>query len=157
MRSRVLALAGALLTAWVVAPAVFALPVKTTVSTEEQARRFFEQGYEEQQDGLYEEAIEAYQQSLKHDRRQPQAMSNLGFCYKQIGRYRKAITFYLGAIRLNPKLAEAHEYLGETYVALGKIDGAEREYAILLELDPEEAEELRRKIDDALEATRDEE
>lgn len=90
---------------------------------------------------------EAYEQSLKHDRRQAEALSNLGFCYKSLKRYGRAISAYKDALDINPDLAEAHEYLGEAYVELGKLPLAEREYNTLLKLDPDEAEELKEKIE----------
>jgi len=135
--------------ALVVSPSVAgALVSERTSSDDEDAVRYFAEGLRHQEAKRFAEAISAYEQSLKHDARQAEALSNIGFCYKSLGRYHKAITYYKDAIHLDPQLAEAHEYLGEAYLGLGKLDLAKREYQRLLELDPEEAEELKEKIDD---------
>ena len=132
-------------------PTVLAAPSARTPSSEERARASFQEGYRHQQAKAYEQAIRAYEASLRRDPNQPEALSNLGFCYKSLKRYQKAIGFYKDAIRLKPDLAEAHEYLGEAYVALGKLDLAAREYRTLVKLGSKEAEELKEKIDAATE------
>lgn len=141
----ILLLSGAISAAFI--PTALALPSERTPSTEEQARTLFQAGLRHQRAKRYQEAIQAYEESLRHDPKQAEALSNLGFCYKSLKRYQKAVGFYKDAIRLNPNLAEAHEYLGEAYVELGRITLAEQEYDILRTLDPDEAKELKRKID----------
>ena len=128
-------------------PPALALPSKRTPSSDEAARASFQEGYRHQQAKRYQEAIQAYEESLRRDPNQAEALSNLGFCYKSLKRYQKAVGFYQDAIRLKPDLAEAHEYLGEAYLALGRIALAEREYNVLVTLDPKEAHELKEQID----------
>lgn len=128
-------------------PPAWALPSQRTPSQKEQARASFEEGHRHQQAKRYQQAIQAYEASLRDDPNQAETLNNLGFCYKSLKRYQKAIGFYQDALRLNPDLAEAHEYLGEAYVELGKLPLAEREYDRLLKLDPREAGELKQKID----------
>jgi tetratricopeptide (TPR) repeat protein len=128
-------------------PSALALPSPRTQSPKETAQASFQKGYRHQQAKRYEEAIQAYEESLRDDPSQAEALSNLGFCYKSLKRYQKAVGFYQDAIRLKPDLAEAHEYLGEAYLELGRLALAEREYHVLLTLDPHEAEELKEQID----------
>ena len=118
-----------------------------TPSAEPQAQASFQEGYRHQQAKRYQEAIQAYETSLRHDPHQAEALSNLGFCYKSLKRYQKAVGYYKNAIRLKPDLAEAHEYLGEAYLELGRIELAEREYHTLVKLKSDEAEELKEKIE----------
>ena len=103
------------------APPAWALPSQRTPSQKEQARASFEEGHRHQQAKRYQQAIQAYEASLRDDPNQAETLNNLGFCYKSLKRYQKAIGFYQDALRLNPDLAEAHEYLGEAYVELGKL------------------------------------
>ena len=131
------------------APA-FGLPSKQTPSSTEKAKSLFDEGYAHQEAGEYEQAIDAYEQSLTHDPKQAEALNNLGFCYKSLKRYHKAIDYYKDAIELKPDLAQAHEYLAEAYLALNKIEMAKREYRVLLRLNPDEAKELKKKIHEAL-------
>ena len=127
-------------------PAARALPSPASPSADERARSSFQTGYRHQQAQQYEDAIRAYEESLRRDPKQAEALSNLGFCYKALKRYQKAIGYYKDAIRLKPDLAEAHEYLGEAYLELGRIPLAEREYNTLVTLKSDEADELKEKI-----------
>lgn len=130
---------------------VEAATVWESSSESEEAQRWFTEGVQHQRAGRFQEAVRSYERSLRHDSKQPEVLSNLGFCYKNLERYEKAIRYYKEAIRLDPDLAEAHEYLGEAYLELGKLDLAQRQVTILRKLDPSEAEELARKLDDARE------
>ncbi len=138
-----------LLVLGVSAPAVLSLPSQQTPTESEQAQSAFHKGYRHQKAKRYQEAIEAYEESLQHDPQQAEALNNLGFCYKSLKRYQKAIGYYQEALSINPQLAEAHEYLGEAYLAIGKLALAQREYQTLLALDPKEAKELKEKLDAA--------
>jgi len=131
----------------VAAGSAAAFPSHDTPSDSGQAKASFDEGYRHQKAERFAEAIDAYERSLKHDRRQAEALSNMGFCYKSLKRYGRAISAYKDALDINPDLAEAHEYLGEAYVELGKLPLAEREYKTLLKLDPDEAGELKEKIE----------
>ena len=131
----------------VAAGAAWALPSYNTPSKDRQAKTSFKEALAHQEAGRYAEAIDAYEQSLKHDPRQAETLSNLGFCHRKLKHYSRAVSAYKDALDINPDLAEAHEYLGEAYAEMGKLALAEREYKTLLKLDPDEANELRRKID----------
>ena len=149
-RSQVLWMVG-WLSLCVALPQARALPSKRTPSANHQAKTAFNQGYQAQKAGHYQEAIEAYEESLRYDSKQAEALNNVGFCYKSLKRYQKAIGYYKEALAINPQLAEAHEYLGEAYLGLGKLELAKREYKVLRTLDPHEARELKEKLDAALE------
>lgn len=148
MRKKVLA-AGLLVLgiSGVFADAARALPSKSTPTANNKAKQLFDEGLMRQQDKRYAEAVTAYRRSLKIDPSQPQALNNIGFCYKSMKQYDKAVDYYQQALRLDPRLAEAHEYLGEAYLGLGKKALAEKEYRILLSLDSKEAAELKEKIE----------
>ena len=147
MRSMVMAGLAASLT--LVAAEAWALPSRQSPSGEEQARASFQKGLQHQEAKQFQEAIDAYQDSLRYDPNQAEALSNLGFCYRKLKRYERAISYYKDAIRLTPDLAEAHEYLGEAYVEMGKPKLAVREYETLRKLGSDEADELKEKIDAA--------
>lgn len=148
MRSTLM-IAGILVCSLAAPAAGHALPSKQSPSDKEQARASFEEGLRHQEAKQFQEAIDAYQASLRDDPNQAEALSNIGFCYKSLKRYQKAISYYKDAIRMKPDLAEAHEYVGEAYLEMGKPKLALREYDILRKLDPEDAEELKQKIDAA--------
>lgn len=129
------------------ATAALALPSKNSPTQDDKAKRLFDEGLMRQQDKRFSEAITAYRRSLKIDPKQPEALNNIGFCYKSIKQFDAAVDYYKQALRLNPQLADAHEYLGEAYIGLGKKELAEKEYQALLPIDPKEAGELKEKIE----------
>ena len=146
---RSMAMAGLAAGLMLVAVDARALPSPESPSETEQARASFNEGLRHQEAKRFQEAIDAYQTSLRHDPDQAEALSNLGFCYKALKRYQKAIGYYKDAIRLKPDLAEAHEYLGEAYLEMGKPKLALQEYETLRKLGSDEADELKEKIDAA--------
>ncbi len=131
-------------------PGAWAAPSSRTPSESDLAQQHFKDGLAHQRAKRYEAAIASYEQSLKHDGAQPEALNNLGFCHKELGRYQRAVSYYKDAIRLDRNLAEAYEYLGEAYLKMGKIDLAKQQYKKLLPIDAEVAEELGDKIEAAL-------
>jgi tetratricopeptide (TPR) repeat protein len=126
-----------------------AAPSSYSPSPKAEAKRAFDEGLTHQKAERFQEAIKAYEASLRYDENQPEALNNLGFCYKSLKRYQRAISYYRTAIRLRPDFAEAHEYLGEAYIGLGKLDLARKEYQWLKKSGSDEAEELKVKIDEA--------
>lgn len=131
------------------APLAGAYPSDRTSSAEEQAKRHFAEGRMHQHGQRWRMAIDAYEQSLKHDQDQAEAHNNLGFCYKSLGEFARAVTHYKDALRLNPGLAEAYEYLGEAYLGMGKIDLAKQQLRRLKQLDAGLAQELEAEIEEA--------
>ncbi len=130
-----------------VVPFVWALPSRETPSAQAPARDAFKEGYQHQKAKRFKEAICSYEESIREDPQQAEALNNLGFCYKNLKEYDKAIGYYQRALAINPKLAEAHEYLGEAYLGLGKLELATQEYETLRTLNPQEARELKDRID----------
>ena len=70
--------------------------------------------------GRYEEAIDAYKQTIRIKPDATEAHNNLGAAYHKLGRYQEAIEAYKQVIRINPDDADAHNNLGIAYGKLGR-------------------------------------
>jgi tetratricopeptide (TPR) repeat protein len=69
--------------------------------------------------GMYEEAIEAYKQTLRIKPDDAQTYYILGVAYEKLDMHLLAIDAYREAIRIRPDYAEAHNNLGAAYGDLG--------------------------------------
>jgi tetratricopeptide (TPR) repeat protein len=70
--------------------------------------------------GRREEAIKAYQQSIRIYPDYLKAYYNLGITYGKLGRNNEAVEACKQAIRIQPDYAEAHNNLGNVYANLGR-------------------------------------
>ena len=74
--------------------------------------------------GDYEEAIEAYDESLRLDSENPVTWSNKGTHSSNQRRYDEAIQAFDEVIRIDPELASAWSYKGGALHELGEYDEA---------------------------------
>ena len=75
--------------------------------------------------------------AIKRDKKNSEAINNLGVTYFFRGNYKKAIKIYEKAIELNPTSAAFHSNLGRAYFAHKDYDQAGQEYAKALDIDPD--------------------
>jgi tetratricopeptide (TPR) repeat protein len=116
------------------------------------AKAAFDEGLAHERRHKYQQAIEAYQRSLKIIRRQPEVLSHLAACHRVVQDYRKVITYAKEALRFQSDLADVRLWLGEAYLKTGQMELAQTQYEKLKSLDEDKAKELKRLIDAAGEA-----
>lgn len=75
--------------------------------------------------------------AVKRDKRNSEAINNLGVTYYLKKKYKKAIQSYHKALELKPDSASYHGNLGRAYFSNKQYDLAAQEYARALDLDPE--------------------
>jgi tetratricopeptide (TPR) repeat protein len=80
----------------------------------------FQKGYCLAKLGLYNEAIEAYHETIRLRPTNPDPLNHLCLAYNRLERYEKALESCLKATLLKPDLVEAHNNLGWTYFKLGR-------------------------------------
>jgi protein involved in polysaccharide export with SLBB domain len=100
--------------------------VERTVSPEAkaEARRLYKEGVKYGLAGLYPQAVEILQRSIKLDPENGDAHFALGHAYFDLKQYRSAIESLKVAVRLNPNDAEARDRLGLARAMLWEEDNA---------------------------------
>ncbi|MBI5328569.1 MAG: tetratricopeptide repeat protein [Deltaproteobacteria bacterium] len=84
-----------------------------------QAKEHFDKGTQLSLKGQYDEAISAYNESLRLNPQSAEAHSNLGFAYFDKGNIEQAIAEQQKALAVNPKLAHAFYGLALAYEKKG--------------------------------------
>jgi protein involved in polysaccharide export with SLBB domain len=99
---------------------------ETPVSPEAkaEAKRLYKEGQKYGLAGLYQQAIEILQRSVKLDPENGDAHFALGHAYFDLKQYRNAIESLKAAVRLNPNDAEARDRLGLARAMLWEQDNA---------------------------------
>jgi tetratricopeptide (TPR) repeat protein len=87
--------------------------------------------------GQFDEAIEAYRESLRLNRESAPTHYNLGFALSARGRREEAIAQFLEAIRIDPDYALAHNNLGALLQVSGQSDEALTHYRRAVTLRPD--------------------
>ena len=72
----------------------------------------------------YQEAVAAYEQSIRISPNNSRVRYNLGFSYNDLERYGEAANHLREAIQLKPEYFEAHTELGFAYLKLGRLPAA---------------------------------
>lgn len=90
---------------------------------EEEARRFFFEGYEKQNRGELDEAIELYKKSLDV-RPTAEAYTFLGWAYSMKGHFDEAIIECHRAIEVDPDFGNPYNDIGAYLIEKGKFDDA---------------------------------
>lgn len=90
--------------------------------------------------GRVEEALQAFEQSLRLNPRYSKTWSNLGLVYEELGQEDEAEQAYLRALALRPDLAGACNNLGHLKLQQGDFAQAEAHLRKALELDPRYAQ-----------------
>ncbi len=87
--------------------------------------------------GQFEQALSAYEATLKLQPDKAGAFTNIGVVYYQTNRLDDAIGQFKKALELDPKDAETHYLLGAAYVQKDNLPEAEAEFNTALGLKPE--------------------
>jgi tetratricopeptide (TPR) repeat protein len=90
--------------------------------------------------GRYEEAIDAYQQTIKLNPDLAEAPNNLGIVYGKLGRLPEAIDAFSQAIIIDPDYVKAHYNLGVAYDKLDRLPQAIDAYKQAIKIKPDLAE-----------------
>jgi len=103
-----------------------ARPVGRTVSPEakSEAKRLYKEGVKYDLAGLFSQAVEILQQSVKLDPENADAHYALGHAYYDLKQYRNAIESLKTAVELNPKDTAARDRLGLARAMLWEQDSA---------------------------------
>jgi len=80
----------------------------------------------------WNEAIQAYLESLARDSTSVNTYNNLGLTYSEQGKSQQAIGAYRQALQFQPEQSTVHLNLANTYIATGRITKAIRSYNIFL-------------------------
>ncbi|HTK94975.1 MAG TPA: tetratricopeptide repeat protein [Terriglobales bacterium] len=94
-------------------------------------------GITELQLSRFDEAQRDFVNSIKRDKKNSEAVNNLGVVYFFKDNYGKAISIYQKAIALDPTSAAFHGNLGRAYFAHKQYELAGQEYAKALDIDPD--------------------
>ncbi|MFH1991714.1 MAG: sulfotransferase [Pseudomonadota bacterium] len=92
------------------------------------------------QEGRVQKAEQIYQQILKNEPGNADALNLLGIVASQIGNYENAVFLITQAIQINSKKANYYNNLANALIQQGKIDKAVDTYSRALEINPNYAE-----------------
>lgn len=101
-------------------------------TTNEEARRFYNDALEFGRQGLDREAEQAYLKAIEMDPQYCDAMDNVGRLFRRKGDIKQAITWYNRSIAVKPDNVVAHQNLAVAYRFLGDADRALSEYQWLV-------------------------
>ncbi len=87
--------------------------------------------------GQLEMARKSYERAIKLDKKDADAINNVGTVFYAEKKYRTAIARYSKAISISPSAASYWSNLGTAYYARGKFDEMTKAYTRAIELDPE--------------------
>ncbi len=88
-------------------------------------------------EGKFDEAIEAFEESIDAGGRMFESFVNLGYIYFKEGDLEKVVKANLRAIEIEPRYARGYSNLGFAYLQMGKTDEAIESLEKALELNPE--------------------
>ena len=109
-------------------------------TTDEAARRFYNDATALQKEGQLPEAQESYRKAIAKDPRYCDAMDNLGLLYRRQGDVGNAIYWYKRSIEVKPDNAVAHQNLAVAYGVSGESEKALEEYLWLVRSFPDNPE-----------------
>ncbi len=89
-----------------------------------------------QAEGRHDEAIQAFQESLRVNPMDIVALDSLGILYRMTGRAAEAREMYQRSLGINPYVGTTHKYLGDLLLAEGKAGDASVHFRRALELVP---------------------
>jgi tetratricopeptide (TPR) repeat protein len=115
-------------------------------SKEKQAQKHFRKGFEYQNAGNSEKAIEEYKKALELNPNLAQAHTNLGAVYLGQESYDLAIQHFKRVMELNYYDTKAHYNLGLAYLYKGEVEKAQEEVKFLKSLRSELGNVLEKKI-----------
>jgi Flp pilus assembly protein TadD len=100
-------------------------------SKERQAEKHFKQGFEYQDQGNLDKAIEEYKKTIELNPNHWQAHMNLGVVYLEQKKYDQAVEEFNAVVKLNYYYGNAHYNLGYVYILKGEKEKAQQELKIL--------------------------
>jgi tetratricopeptide (TPR) repeat protein len=128
------------LSEWAIETWAEAINAQLVEISSENAEFFFNRGYENNNKGLYDQAIADYTKAIKLDPEDAIAYTNRGLTYDEKGLYDQAIADYTKAIKLDPEDAIAYCGRGLAYYNKGRYDKCFADYSKAIELDPKYAD-----------------
>ncbi|WP_269609270.1 CHAT domain-containing protein [Prochlorococcus marinus] len=100
-------------------------------------QKFFNSGFEKQESGDHEGAIEDYSKALEIDPKYVLVWWGRGLSKNQLGDYQGAIDDYSKALEIDPKYVWAWSSRGGSKAQIGDHEGAINDYSKALEIDPQ--------------------
>jgi len=95
------------------------------------AQVWFDKGMTLFKQGLYQEAIEAFEQSIRINPDYALAYCVLGTAYGNLNRYLEEVEAYKQAINIDPNYAEAYYNLGVAYGNYGNLNCSQEAVEVL--------------------------
>ncbi len=119
------------------------------VSPAQDVQSYIDQGIKNSQSGLYDQAMQAFDQALKLKPNDPALITYKGIVYYAKGNNAKAMQLFEEAIKLNPNFARAYYQRGMVYQAQEKFKEAipdlEKAKRLGYGVDPDFIELMKRK------------
>ena len=117
-------------------------------SKEKQAEKHFKKGFEYQDQGNLDKALEEYGKALQLNPNYTQVYTNVGTVYLEKKDYDKAIQQFKKVIELNYWDRKAHYNLGLVYLYKGEVEKAKEEVKFLKSIRSELGDILEKKIEE---------
>lgn len=127
-------------------PFILIFGLISCANQEKQAENHFKKGFEYQNQGDADKAIEEYKRALQLNPDFAQVHTNLGTVYLGKQDYPQAIWHFKKVIELNYWDRKAHYNLGLAYLYAGELEKAKEEVKFLESIRSELARALERKI-----------
>ncbi|MHB9073040.1 MAG: tetratricopeptide repeat protein [Desulfobaccales bacterium] len=119
------------------------------LSPAQDVQSYIDQGIKNSQSGLYDQALQAFDQALKLKPNDPALITYKGIVYYARGNNAKAMQLFEEAIKLNPNFARAYYQRGMVYQAQEKFSQAipdlEKAKRLGYGVDPDFIELMKRK------------
>ena len=125
------------------------LGLTSCTSKERQAEKHFKKGFEYQDQGNLDQALQEYQKALELNPDYVQVYTNLGTVYLGKKDYDKAIQNFKKVIELNYWDKKAHYNLGVAYLYRGELEKAKEEVKLLKSIRSDLGDALQRKVVEA--------
>jgi cytochrome c-type biogenesis protein CcmH/NrfG len=101
-----------------------------------QVVRLFNEAVRNQNNGLFPQAIQAYQELLFIRPNHWETYNNLGLIYQEQKRFAQALEMFQKALSLNPRYLKGFNNLGLYYLNQRKLEEAGNQFRKVLDLDP---------------------
>jgi tetratricopeptide (TPR) repeat protein len=103
-------------------------------------RKYYEEGVRHLDNGNYQSALKAFDQSIALNSKFSWNYYNKGFIDSKRHRYKSAVNNYSKAINRNPGYFWSHYNRGFSYMKLGRYQKAINDFAVALELKPDSSQ-----------------
>lgn len=113
------------------------LPQKPSEALQAEATRWKEEGNDLLRNGLFEEAVDSYEEALKVDPSNAAVYCNRASAHSKLQEHWLAVDDCHRALQLDPSYGKAYGRMGYAFCALKQFKKAEKCYAKALELDPD--------------------